>query len=37
LDLLCPNCHSLTKTFKGANKGRGRHQRRSRYKNGQSF
>lgn len=22
--LLCPNCHSLTPTYKGANKGRGR-------------
>lgn len=24
LDLLCPNCHSLTATYKGANKGNGR-------------
>lgn len=24
LTLLCPNCHSLTKTYRGANKGRGR-------------
>jgi hypothetical protein len=24
LELLCPNCHSLTKTYKGANKGNGR-------------
>lgn len=24
LDLLCPNCHSLTSTYKGANKGNGR-------------
>lgn len=23
LALLCPNCHSLTKTYRGANKGRG--------------
>lgn len=22
--LLCPNCHSLTKTYRGANKGKGR-------------
>ena len=22
--LICPNCHSLTKTYKGANKGNGR-------------
>ena len=25
--LLCPNCHSLTSTYKGANKGRGRQKR----------
>lgn len=24
LEVLCPNCHSLTKYYKGANKGRGR-------------
>lgn len=24
LELLCPNCHSLTSTYKGANKGHGR-------------
>lgn len=24
LDLLCPNCHSLTETYRGANRGRGR-------------
>lgn len=24
LTLLCPNCHSLTKTYRGANKGHGR-------------
>lgn len=28
LDLLCPNCHSLTKTYKGANKGNGRKDRK---------
>lgn len=27
LDLLCPNCHSLTATYKGANKGHGRKDR----------
>jgi hypothetical protein len=27
LRLLCPNCHSLTDTYKGLNKGRGRSQR----------
>ena len=31
LTLLCPSCHSLTKTYKGANKGKGRKHRRSRY------
>lgn len=24
VDLLCPNCHSLTKTYRGANRGNGR-------------
>ena len=28
LDLLCPNCHSLTETYGGRNKGRGRDSRR---------
>lgn len=27
LELLCPNCHSLTSTYKGANKGNGRKER----------
>lgn len=27
LILLCPNCHSLTSTYKGANKGKGRKER----------
>src|SRR5574338_66943 len=36
LKLLCPNCHSLTPTFKALNKGRGRHKRRQRYKEGKS-
>ena len=30
LTLLCPNCHSLTRTYKGANKGHGR-KSRSKY------
>lgn len=34
--LLCPSCHSLTPTYKGANMGNGRFKRRERYKNGQS-
>jgi hypothetical protein len=28
LKLLCPNCHSLTKTYKGANKGKGRNRKK---------
>lgn len=31
LILLCPNCHSLTKTYKNANKGNGRLWRREKY------
>jgi hypothetical protein len=37
LELLCPNCHSLTPNFRALNKGNGRHKRRMRYKNGQSY
>jgi hypothetical protein len=37
LTLLCPNCHSLTSTYKGANRGNGRHNRMIRYRNGLSF
>jgi len=37
LDLLCPNCHSLTLTYKALNKGNGRYKRRERYRNHQSF
>ena len=37
LELLCPNCHSLTPTFKGLNKGNGRYKRRERYNKGKSF
>lgn len=28
LTILCPNCHSLTSTYKGANKGKGRKSRK---------
>lgn len=35
--LLCPNCHSLTKTFRSLNKGNGRYNRRERYKNKKSY
>jgi 5-methylcytosine-specific restriction endonuclease McrA len=30
LELLCPNCHSLTKNYKGSNKGQGRQWRREK-------
>lgn len=35
--LICPNCHSQTDTFKGRNKGNGRHVRRQRYAEGKSY
>jgi hypothetical protein len=35
--LICPNCHSQTSTFKGRNKGNGRHKRRIRYHEGKSY
>jgi hypothetical protein len=37
LKLLCPNCHSLTPTYKALNIGNGRHNRMVRYKSGKSF
>lgn len=37
LKLLCPNCHSLTPTYKALNKGNGRHSRMERYHEGKSF
>jgi 5-methylcytosine-specific restriction endonuclease McrA len=37
LRLLCPNCHSLTSTYKALNKGRGRHNRMARYNEGKSY
>jgi hypothetical protein len=37
LKLLCPNCHSLTPTYKALNKGNGRHSRMQRYKDGKSY
>jgi len=37
LTLLCPNCHSLTETYKGANRGNGRYNRRERYKDKKSY
>jgi len=37
LRLICPNCDAQTPTYKSKNKGNGRHSRRERYKNGQSY
>ena len=37
LCLVCPNCHSQTDTYKGRNKGSGRHHRRVRYAANKSF
>jgi hypothetical protein len=37
LAVICPNCHSQTATYKGANKGSGRHSRRVRYAEGKSY
>lgn len=37
LEILCPNCHSQTSTYKAKNKGNGRHSRRERYREGKSF
>lgn len=37
LKLLCPNCHSLTPTYKSLNKGNGRYNRMERYREGKSF
>jgi len=37
LELLCPCCHALTSTYKGANRGNGRFSRRQRYQEGKSY
>lgn len=37
LKLLCPNCHSLTPTYKSLNRGNGRFLRKKRYQEGKSF
>ncbi|GAA4159697.1 HNH endonuclease [Gryllotalpicola daejeonensis] len=37
LRLVCPNCDSQLPTYKARNRGSGRHYRRVRYANGQSF
>lgn len=37
LRLICPNCHSQTDTYKAKNKGNGRDQRMTRYKEGLSY
>ncbi|OAN42281.1 HNH endonuclease [Mycolicibacterium iranicum] len=37
LRLICPNCDSQLPTYKSRNRGNGRHYRRQRYAEGQSF
>lgn len=37
LELICPNCHSLTPNYKALNKGNGRHSRRQRARDGKSY
>jgi 5-methylcytosine-specific restriction endonuclease McrA len=37
LRLICPNCDSQLPTYKSRNRGSGRHFRRQRYANGQSY
>lgn len=37
LELLCPNCHSLTSTYKGANRGKGRTSRSKYYIGGNNY
>jgi hypothetical protein len=37
LRMICPNCDAQTSTYKGKNKGHGRHYRRERYRQGKSY
>ncbi|WP_099251157.1 HNH endonuclease [Mycobacterium sp. shizuoka-1] len=37
LRLVCPNCDSQLPTYKSRNRGKGRHYRRERYANGQTY
>ncbi|MCX2928883.1 HNH endonuclease [Mycobacterium sp. CVI_P3] len=37
LRLVCPNCDSQLPTYKSRNRGKGRHYRRQRYANGQTY
>ena len=37
IELLCPNCHAQTPTYKGKNKGNGRYSRKLRYQEGKSY
>lgn len=37
LELICPNCHAQTDTYKSKNKGKGRYYRRIRYSEGKSY
>ncbi len=36
LELICPNCHSLTENFGSLNRGKGRNKRRQRYHEGKT-
>ena len=37
LEIVCPNCHSQTPTYKNKNKGNGRYHRKERYSVGKSY
>ena len=37
LEILCPNCHSQTDTYKNKNYGNGRHYRKQRYVEGKTY
>lgn len=37
VELICPNCHSLTPNYRGLNKGNGRYNRRQRARDGKSY
>ena len=37
LRLICPNCDAQLPTFKARNRGKGRHSRRERYRDGKSY
>lgn len=37
VELICPNCHSLTPNYRGLNRGNGRYKRKQRARDGKSF